>query len=86
MSNVDNLKERFETLIAFIVDSKTQVETDTIPELSDLDATVKALCTDVKKAEMETAQALQPVMGDMITHLDDLAEALRAYRDRHAKD
>ncbi len=83
MSNEEDLKTRFEGMITFITDSCAQIRADQMVQLGNLDTDVNALCNDVKDLPAEVGQAVRPLMETMIARLDELAQALNEYQDRH---
>lgn len=77
-----NLKARFEALIAFIREAQDTVENGTVVDLGDLDMKVSKICEDVENSEPSIAKNVQPLMADMITHLDALAQSLSKLQDQ----
>lgn len=87
MSNENyDLKTRFEILLEVITQACTDVQDDKAVQLGDLDKKVNTLCIDVGKADPDIARTMQPLMENMITRLDELAQALNDYQNRHSED
>lgn len=85
MSEEDALQaygEELRNLIAFVEESLGKVQGGEMPDLGDLDGKVSTLCQNIETAENEIAQQLQPLMGEMIGKLDELAQALSEYQSK----
>lgn len=74
MSN--DFKKRFDDLIGFIDNSLADVRAGNLVEMESLEKIVATLCADIEKADAETAKDTQPMMAQMITKLDELAQGL----------
>ncbi len=82
----DELKQRFEDLIAYINKANEDVLSDKVGELTELDKDVTALCRDVESAEPELARDIQPLMAEMISKLDELAQSLTEFQQRQEEN
>ncbi len=78
----DDLKRRFEDLIEYINKANEDVLNNRIRKLADLDQTVTTLCHDVEAAEPVVAKDIQPLMAEMISKLDELAQNLTEFQQR----
>ena len=68
--------KRFEDLIDFIDASIVEVRGGKMVAMDELESIVAKLCADLEKADAETAKSTQPLMAQMITKLDELAQGL----------
>ncbi len=82
----DELKRRFEDLIAYINKANEDVLDGRIGELADLDKDVTALCRDVESSEPALARDMQPLMAEMISKLDELAQNLTEFQQRQKEN
>lgn len=73
------LEAECQALITHIEACLTQAHNGATPVLGDMDKRAIQLCQDVQNADAETAQALQPVMLQMISRLNDLVSALEEF-------
>ena len=79
----DDLKRRFEELIAYIEETNAKVLNGEIHTLTDLEQAVEALCKETLEADAEMAKEMQPLMGETVSKLDELANNLIAFKKRH---
>lgn len=75
-----DFQKRFEELIHFIDESIAEVRGGKMVAMDSLESIVANLCKDIEKADPEIAKNTQPQMAQMITKLDELAQALMEYQ------
>jgi hypothetical protein len=74
----DQLREEVAAVFGEIVAAKRLVRSGRSVELDGLDTRVGALCEAVVALSGEDGRALLPLLGDLRTSLDELAESLKA--------
>lgn len=79
----ENLRKRFEDLIAYIIKANEDVLDGRIRRLNDLDQNIEKLCQDTLATEAIIAKQMQPLMGEMISRLDELASNLKEFKKQH---
>lgn len=82
----EELQKRLDSMIEFVAQAAEQVESGTLADLGSLDKDVSQLCSDVENAPPETAQAVSDKMAEMVSKLEGLAGALKAYQDKVEKE
>ncbi len=73
------LREKFENMIAFVRDADRRAMAGEVITLSTLDRDVARFCDLLDRADPDTAQAVAPLMSEMVSALEDLAQTLRAH-------
>ena len=76
----ESLTQRFDELLAFIDQANSTVLNGKMPDLGNVDKKVALLCKDIEGADPEIAKQTQPMMAQMITKLDELAQSLNEYQ------
>jgi len=79
---VDDIRREMDTLTAFINDCVQSVEDGRIVDLKGLDDQVAALCDSALGLPPQDAAQIQSPMAAMISKVEALEQALRAFRDR----
>jgi hypothetical protein len=77
----EELESRLDNMIEFVTDATGQVETGTLANLGTLDKDVTQLCNDVEASPPEVAQSVSAKMAEMVSKLEQLAQALKEYQD-----
>ncbi len=80
--NVEAFEARFQELTAFVEEALDTVQSDSMPDLANLEDRVSGLCQDIETADEDTAAKVQPLMAEMIGKLDTLAQALNDYKEK----
>lgn len=73
---------RFEEKIAFLDALMARVTDGELVPLDTLDRDIDTLCKEVESADSAVAREVQPVMALMINRLDELVQALDAYKEK----
>lgn len=81
MSIQTNMQDRFESLINRIETAIEDVDSGKSVDLGAMDREVAEACHTIERSDAQTAHALKPVMGRMITKLDELADSLKRHQD-----
>lgn len=76
MNDLYSLQDRMRALTDFIIDAHYQVRQGRNVNLMGLDAKVSQLCDDTFKLPPAQAMEMQPLIADMIGHLEDLSKSL----------
>ncbi|MCB1530655.1 MAG: hypothetical protein H6853_05340 [Rhodospirillales bacterium] len=85
--NSEDIQKRLSELNAFILDSTRTVQNGEMVDLGDLDGEVASICDSIVTLPPEEALQIQPLMAEMIGHLEKLGEALHTYEnERHSED
>jgi hypothetical protein len=77
----DVLRAEMEKLSVFILDSEEQVLSGKMVDMSGLDREVTILCRKALSLPLAQAAEIQPLMAELIGHLERLSIALKNYRD-----
>lgn len=85
MSNVEDIKERLQSLTNFVAEAQDRIDAGEMVNLSRLDDEVATLCDETLALPPEQAAEVQPVMGEMISKLEILSNSLREYKDNMNK-
>jgi iron-sulfur cluster repair protein YtfE (RIC family) len=78
----DALRADMQVLTDFIIDAGHQVRSGNMVNLTGLDEKVARVCDRTLALPPAQATKMQPVMAEMIGHLEDLSNALRDYQDQ----
>ena len=81
MSNLSDLTEKFENLIAFVREATDNSETQVI-DVSALGLNAAHLCEAVENENPAIAQAIKPLMAQLIQDLDRLAMKLETQKEK----
>ena len=73
---------RFEEKIAFLDKLMACVTNGELVPLEMLDSDINTLCKEVERADPAVAYKVQPIMAKMINRLDELVQALDAYKEK----
>lgn len=79
---IDTLREDMRTLTDYIIEVGHQVRDGHMVDLTGLDGKVAGLCDRTLALPPTQATEMQPLMAEMIGHLEDLSNALRDYQDQ----
>ncbi len=79
---MNDIRLQLEKLIETIELASIKVSEGYVIELPTLQAEVEALCARVIKAEPHDARSMQPLMADLISRLDELAEHLEDFKSK----
>ena len=77
----DQLRDKMENLSHFIRDAEGTVLSGQMVDMSGLDKDVALICNKVITLPPAQAMELQPLMAEMIGHLERLSIALKDYKD-----
>lgn len=81
MNKVADIQTRMENLIEFIADANEKVRGGQMVDLRNLDDEVASLCEETVALPPQFAARIQPIMADMIQHLEELGRALKDFQD-----
>ena len=76
MNDHYSLQDRMRALTDFIIDAHHQVRQGQNVNLTGLDAKVSQVCDDTFKLPPAQAIEMQPLIANMIGHLEDLGKSL----------
>ena len=76
----NQIETRLTELTAFIIECTEKVESGEMVDLSGLDDEIASLCERTVALPPPEATTLQPLMGDMIAHLEKLGVALKNFQ------
>lgn len=79
--SLDALRDQMERLSVFILDAEEKVLSGKMVDMSGLDRDVSTLCTKALALPPAQAMEIQPLMAELIGHLERLTIALKAYRN-----
>lgn len=78
----EQLGRRLSELIAFVEQASQDVQAGKIPNLHNIESEVAVLCKRVETSTPDIARQVQPLMGEMIGKLDQLAQELTEYKQQ----
>lgn len=81
----EQLRTKMEELSRFIRDAEGTVLSGQMVDMSGLDKDVSFICNKVVSLPPDQAMELQPLMAEMIGHLERLSIALKDYKDHFKK-
>lgn len=79
--NADALRDRMKDLQTVIQDAEMSVRGGKMVDMAGLDRTVAMICNQAVSLPTEQARSLQEPMALLIGDLDNLARAIKEYRD-----
>ena len=85
MTKADEIVNRLKELTTFIEDAQERLKKGEILNLSHLDGDVAELCEQTLQLSPVDAGRVQPIMGSMITKLEELGLALKDFQS-HLKN
>ncbi len=80
MSKANDIKQKLEQIILFIEEAQKKLQEGEVINLSHLDGEVEALCQQTLQLPPSDAIEVQPIMGNMITKLEELGVALKDFQ------
>ncbi len=80
MNNADQIAGKLQELTRFIEDAQKKLHDGEVLNLSHLDNEVAQLCEETLKLPPQDAMQVQPIMGDMISKLEELSLALKDFQ------
>lgn len=78
VSEYDDLKQRFEILLQIVEDTNRDVLNDDNVSVDELEEQANVLYEAIQNADGKTARDLQPLLGKVVTALDELSQNIRA--------
>jgi hypothetical protein len=78
----DQISQRLEDIVATINKAHDDVSAGIIQDLSFMDKDVASVCNDIVKLKPEEAAEIQPIMADMISRLEGLAQSLQSFKSQ----
>lgn len=82
MISLPALEDRLHAITRIIDDARADADQGRIMELGDVKAETERLCAAILKLPPAEARSLQPLIGDLITRLDDLERILTNIRQK----
>lgn len=76
---LDVLRTQFEDMIAFVRDADRRVAAGEVLTLDTLDRDVARFCDLLDRADPDISQNIAPLMAEMVSALEDLAQTLRSH-------
>ncbi len=80
-----DLQEQIENMILLVEGADRKVREGVIVDMNSLESDVAALCARVTQSDPVLARAVQPLMADLITRLDQLVVSLDDFKTQHTK-
>lgn len=80
MSKVDEITNKLEAITNFIEQAQIKLQQGEVIDLTHLDGEVAQLCNDTLQLPPADAQRIQPIMGNMISKLEELGTALQDFQ------
>jgi hypothetical protein len=80
MSKTNEIINKLETLTNFIEEAQIKLQQGEIINLSHLDGEVAELCNEILQLPPQDATQVQPIMGNMISKLEELGLALKDFQ------
>lgn len=78
----ERIKTRLEDLTHLVRDAEMQVQNGRMVELSTLEHDVAQICANIKSVSPQTAHDFLPMMAELISALDVLADQINNYKNR----
>ena len=82
MDSDHNLETELRKISKIINEAFTRLQSGDVPNLNDLENTVKIFCRDLSKASPETSRQIKPLVATLIQNLDDLEKEIKSGQDR----
>ena len=83
--NKDQITKRLQEITVTINEAQNDVSAGIVHDLSFMDKDVADICGEILKLKPEDAAAVQPVMADMISRLEGLAQSLQRFKEQYKK-
>ena len=80
--NKDQIVKRLENIVTTINQAQDNVAAGIVQDLSFMDKEVAQVCEDIVKLPPEDAAQVQPIMADMISRLEGLAQSLQSFKEQ----
>ena len=80
MSKADEIMTKLQDLTHFIEDAQNKLRDGEVLNLSHLDAEVAQLCEETLTLPPQDALKIQPIMGTIISKLEELGVALKDFQ------
>ncbi len=80
MSNSDSITNKLKEMSLFIDQAEAALKKGEVINLSHLDKEVEKLCEQALNLPPEDAKAIQPIMGEVISKLENLALSLQNFQ------
>lgn len=78
----EQITQRLEDIIVTINEAQDDVSAGIVHDLSFMDKDVADICGKILKLKPEDAAAVQPIMADMISRLEGLAQSLQRFKEQ----
>lgn len=79
----DQITKRLQEITATINEAQDDVSAGIVHDLSFMDKDVADICGEILKLNPADAAAVQPVMADMISRLEGLAQSLQRFKEQY---
>ena len=80
MSSAEQIKQQLEEITSFIEEAQKKLQEGEVINLSHLDHDVEKLCQATLQLPPNDAVTVQPIMGSMISKLEELGLALKDFQ------
>lgn len=80
MTQANEIKTKLEEMTQFIAEAHAKLQKGEVVNLAHLDAEIATLCEQTLTLPTTEAQKIQPIMGNMISHLEELGVALQDFQ------
>ncbi len=80
--NKDQITAKLEEIIQTVNAAQADVSAGIVKNLSHMDKDVAKICEEIVKLPQEEAAQVQPIMADMITRLEALAQSLQNFKSQ----
>ena len=81
MSNAQQIAARLNELTDFIEEAQAKLESGEVMNMAHLDDEIAALCDQTVALPPQEAAQIQPIMGNMISKLEQLGISLKEFQD-----
>lgn len=78
----DQILKRLEEIVVTINTAHDDISSGVVKDLSSMDQEVTKICADIVKLEPTDATQVQPIMADMISRLEGLAQSLQSFKSQ----
>jgi hypothetical protein len=75
------ISNKMRSLSDFILDAETKVREGKIVDMSGIDRDVNVICSKAMALPADKSLEIQPLMAELIGHLERLGMALKDYKD-----
>lgn len=78
----EQILKKLEEIVVTINSAHDEIAAGVVKDLSSMDQEVSKICAEIVKLSPEDAAQVQPVMADMISRLEGLAQSLQDFKSQ----